>query len=90
MRIPSKIVFDDEIIKKRIKALLLNENISLAAIQRCANVGYPTAGRMVDEMLSLGLIISQDKEILIGAKFDFSKKEQLEEYLSDKIRNYNS
>ena len=74
MRIPSKIVFDDETIKKRIKVLLLNENVSLAAIQRCANVGYPTAGRMVDEMLSLGLIISQDKEILIGAKFDFSKK----------------
>lgn len=88
MRIPPKTVYDDEMIKKRVNTLLANENVSLTAIQRCANVSYPVAGRMIDEMLSLGLIISQDKDTPVLAKFDLSKKLQLEEYFHNKIKYY--
>lgn len=90
MRFISKTVYDDETIKKCIDKLLSNETVSFTAIQRFANIGYPTAGRIIDEMFSLGLIVSEDKEVLIGARFNFSKREQLEKYLSDKIRYYNS
>lgn len=84
----SKTIYDKETINKRIDALLSDEKVSFASIQRCFNIGYPTAGRLIDEMLSLGLIISQDLNLAINAKFDFSKKEQLRKYLYNKMEYY--
>ena len=90
MRFISIFIYNDETIKERIDKLLSNETVSFTAIQRFANIGYLTAGRMIDEMLTLGLIESEDKEVLIGAKFNFSNKEELEKYLTNKIKYYNS
>lgn len=90
MRIPSKKIYNDEIIKDNIDELLRNEYVSLTAIQRYFDVGYPTAGKIIDEMLSKGLLLSEKQDIPFNAKYDLSKRQELEEYLFNELKRIKS
>lgn len=90
MRIPSKKVYTEEIIKENIDKLLRNEYVSHTAIQRYFDIGYPTAGRIIDEMFSKGLLLSEKEDIPFKAKYDLSKRQELKEYLFNELKRIKS
>lgn len=90
MRIPTKKNYSEEVVKDNINELLRNEFVSLTAIQRYFDIGYASAGRVLDEMFSKGLLISENAEVPFKAKFDLSKRQELEEYLFNELKRIKS
>ena len=90
MRIPSKKIYNEEVIKDNINELLRNEYVSLTAVQRYFDLGYPTAGKIIDEMFAKGLLLSEKEDIPFSAKYDLSKRQELEEYLFNELKRIKS
>lgn len=88
MRIPSKIVYTEEVIKDNIQELLRNEYVSLTAIQRYFNVGYAKAGRIIDEMFNKGFLIGENTGVPYSAKFDLAKKQQIEDFILKEVMGF--
>lgn len=86
MRPSKEIVYTEEIIRDKIENLLAKEFVSTTAIQCFFDAGYPLAGRIIEEMFRLGLIISENPDMVIGGKYNLEKRQELEEYLYNKFK----
>lgn len=87
MRPSKEIVYTEKIVRNRIEKLLAKEFARSSAIQRCFDCGYPLAGKILDEMFHLGLIISKDPNMAVdGSKYNLEKRQEIEEYLYNKFK----
>ena len=50
------ILQNNELVEKLIVYLKSNDNISIAALQRCLNISVARAGIIVDELQNLGIV----------------------------------
>lgn len=83
------LIYTDDSITNRINDLLKDEYVSHSALQKCFNISYPKAGRIIDEMLKRGFIISQNPQVLISAKFNMSVEQELRKYLFNEMKKLN-
>lgn len=89
MRIPTKYFLTEDDLKEKIDLLLKNEYVSFTAIQRFFNIGYSSVGRIIDEMISLDLIVELNEKNIVRKRFNMQKLNQLEAYIYEKAKYFN-